>query len=201
MARAVVLERVRLRASVAAHVILPPGGLVNVVAKEGHEVGRVGHHMPVGAVIALLVLLARGEDEAQAVHRRAGARRGASTPDRASRIARAEAIPVPALRLETLHFNVERISPRRVGRHFASRHWTLEGLVGENFPAYRDRQLGEVAGQPRPEYDALGGRISGRDAEAERVGGQLRNAGRNTQRPEAFQKTAAVEHPNRITAL
>ncbi len=65
IARAIVIERVRLPARVLAHMVAPPGRLVDVIAEKDDEIGRVGDDVAVGAVVALLVLLAGGEGEAQ----------------------------------------------------------------------------------------------------------------------------------------
>jgi hypothetical protein len=66
MARAVVVERHGfVRAIVLAHMLLAPRRLVDVVAEERDQVGRIGDDVAVGAVPALLELLARGDRELQ----------------------------------------------------------------------------------------------------------------------------------------
>ena len=58
---------------VLAHVVAAPGRFVDVVAEERHQVGRIGGDVAIRAEVALLVLLAGGEGEAQASGRRASA--------------------------------------------------------------------------------------------------------------------------------
>ena len=73
---AVLVERVGLAGIVLAHVIAAPRRFVDVIAEEHDEIEVFGRHVPVRRVVALLVLLARREREAQAFDR--GIRGGCS---------------------------------------------------------------------------------------------------------------------------
>ena len=96
VAVAVLLQGNGLRRLVLAHMPAAPGGFVDVVAEEDHQVQAFRRHVAVGGVEALLVLLAGGEGEAQAVRRGAAWRGSARASGRADGIAGHEAVPVPA---------------------------------------------------------------------------------------------------------
>src|SRR6185503_15401788 len=108
MACAIVLEGIGLWRAVRAHVVLAPGRLVDVVAEEDDQVRVVGGDVAVRAVGTLLVLLARGEGEAQPRHGGMRARRGARTSDGALRIAGGEPVPIGTIRLEPARLDVHR---------------------------------------------------------------------------------------------
>ena len=181
VARAVVVERVGLGGRVLAHVVAAPGRFVDVVAQERDEIEVVPGHMPVGAEVALLVMLAGGKREPQLVRLGGGAGRGARAPDRARRVARREAVPVPAGRLEAADFDVNRMRPVRRGVGGAGSGEVREFFVAGDFPAHRHNLGGHAAAgrvrhgrEARPQHDRIGERIARRDAEAERVGRETR---------------------------
>ena len=97
----------------AAHVLPAPGGLVDVVAEKGDEVRVVGDDVPVGAEIALLVLLAGGEGKAQPLDACSRDGRGARAADGALRVE-------SRLPLGSIEFNY---------RAFSSPRWSPDGVL------------------------------------------------------------------------
>src|SRR4051812_34275968 len=198
VARAVSLERIGLRGTMAAHVVAAPARLVDIVAEEYDEVRLVGHDVAGRPREALLVLLAESECDPHAAADLAGRRRRTRAPDAASRIARREAVPVPAFRLEPVDLDVYRMEPLRLSERLARAHHRLEAFIGGDLPFQRHRHRVH-AGQPRPQHDARWRRIARGDAERERVG-------LSTQVPadregaEGLQEAAAGKHASRIPA-
>ena len=184
VAHAVLGKRIGLARVVRAHMVAAPGRLVDVIAEEGDQVRRVGDDVAVGAVVALLVLLAGGEREAQRRRRRVGRGRGARAADRARRVARHEAVPVPAIGLEAFDVDVHRMRPGRRGLGRARRDDAAHGFVRSDFPAHRDQRrsqsavvLLEIADQPRPQRHAARPGIAARHAEREGVAREARRRG------------------------
>src|SRR6185295_2289253 len=96
---------------VLAHVLAAPRRFVDVVAEMDDEVGLVGDEVAVGAEEALLVLLARGEGEAQPRRRRVGGGRRVKAADRARRACGVEAIEVPAVGREAGELDARAVAP------------------------------------------------------------------------------------------
>ena len=94
-----------------AHGIFAGRFFVDVVAEVNDEIEILSRHMFEGRVVAHLVVLARGECEAEAVRRGASGRHCAGAADRAQFAAGLEAIPVPAVGLETLGLDVYGMAP------------------------------------------------------------------------------------------
>ena len=171
----VVVERVRLRGAVLAHVVLTPRRFVDVVAEVHDQIEVVGDHVPVRGEVALLVLLAGGESEPQALVVLARGGRGARPADRTHLTAGAKSIPVPARRLEALHLDVDRVCERGCGGGDAALDDFRHTLVGRHFPFAR-HDLGRHAAsgherrrsQACPEHHTCRGGIAGCDAERER---------------------------------
>jgi hypothetical protein len=177
--RIAVAERRQLRRNAAAvvpHVARAPGAFVDVVAEVHDEVQRLRRHVAVGREVALLVLLARREGEAQ---RRRGPvafrRRGARAPGRAACAVRCEAIPIDAARPQSLHLDVHRVRQLRACRGRTLRDNAPEGLVVRDLPAHLDRRVAHAATlqrlgrEPRPEHHAVGPRRARGHAERERL--------------------------------
>jgi hypothetical protein len=98
-----------------------------------------------------------------------GRRRRPRAADRALLAEGAEAIPVPASRRETCGLGVDAVRPRRLGELVAARDDVGKALVARDFPLHRDALAERIAGEPRPEHDAVGARLSRSDAEREAV--------------------------------
>jgi hypothetical protein len=184
IAQAIVVERHRLGPAVLAHAREARRVLVDVVAEKDDQVEVVAEHPPVGAEVAELPVLARGEGHAQAVERRVRRRGRARPADGAHLTARAKAIPVPARGLEAVDLDVHGVRPVRRGRRRAALDDVAHALVGRDLPLDRHglaRRAG--AGQhrrrrdPGPQHDARGERIPGCDAERERITAEPRLPG------------------------
>src|SRR5882762_3456533 len=191
----------------AAHEVVAPARLVDVVAEKRDEVRLVGDNVAIGAEKSLLVLLAGREREAQALRRRRRRGRSARATDRALGGAGGEAVPVPALGLESRHFDVHGMGPRRLRNCFSRRNNRFHRLARGEFPAHADREGIETAGEARPEDDAVRRRITRCHAERERVrietdlaiGGAGWKRLRNTKRRENLQEPAAADHGESIS--
>src|SRR5439155_6460290 len=93
VAAPIVLERHRLAAAVAAYEITSPRRFVDVIAQVNDQIGLIGDDVPVRREVALLVVLAGDEGEAQARRSSRWQRRGARAAGSADSDARGEAIP------------------------------------------------------------------------------------------------------------
>ena len=112
-------------------------GLIDVVTEEQDEFEILAGHMPVGGVMAPLVVLAGGKGKAQTVDGRIGGGRRAGPADGARDGAGAEAIPVPAARFQPLHLHVHGVAQLRAGD---SRPFLFDGLhlvVRRHLPRHR----------------------------------------------------------------
>jgi hypothetical protein len=98
------------------------------------EVKIVGDHVPVGGEVALLVLLAGREGEAQAIWRRARRRRRPRAADRADLPAGAETIPVPAVGLEATDLDVDGVGVLSDRPGAPRLDQALKPLVGRHVP-------------------------------------------------------------------
>jgi len=136
--------------------------------------------MAIGREIAVLVMRARGEGEAQPVEFRAGRRRGDGAADPARRIAAGEAVPIGPTGGEPGDLEMRRIGEARLGDGGAALHDSAQRRVARDLVAERHRTAAHAAGrrgvggervgrQPRPQHEPVGRGIAGCDAEAERV--------------------------------
>src|SRR5262249_31737637 len=128
-----------------AHVLAPPRRFVDVIAEEGDEVEVVARQVAMRAEPALLILLARGESEAQPRNGSARAGRGARAANGAHRVARDEAVPVPPVRLEAAGLRMDRMPPFGRGVRVSGGNDAREILARRDFPAHRDRRWGEIS--------------------------------------------------------
>ena len=184
---AVAIERQRRRrhaVAVAAHgrfVLLD--GVVDVIAEEQHDVWIFVGQMPVGREIAVLIVGARHEAEAQLVEGRSRRRQGHGAADAARRVAAHEAIPIGPAGLEPADIEMHRIGKGPFGRGLALAHHVVHGGVGRDLVVDGDVAAAHAAGgfrigrhrlgrKPRPQHEAVGPRRAGRDAEAERIAGK-----------------------------
>jgi hypothetical protein len=180
-----------LATGVLADVVDAPGGLVDVVADEHHDVHVLVEKMAVRAVVALLELLARPQPETELARVAGCRRRGARASDPAHLVAGHEAVPVPPGRFEArdLHVDAVAAAGERVDR--AAPHQPREPLVGGHLPADGDRLRIHAAAvqrfgrQSAPEHDAVRQRRTRRDAKREGMLREARgdNAGRVARRP------------------
>ena len=84
---------------------------VNVVAKMDDEIEVAFGHVAIGAVKALLILLAGGESESKPIIGRVGGGRGAGASDTAFGVAATEAVKIPAVGLKAGHRHMHRMAP------------------------------------------------------------------------------------------
>ena len=157
-----------------------PGLLVDVVAEVDHQVEVARGHVAIGREVALLVLLARGEGEAQPLRRARGGRRGARATDRTLRRARPEPVPVGTPRFQAARLRMNRMGQRRDGLFGAARDDPGKGLVLGDLPVDRDRGIRHAAAferlrrEPRPKHDAVLARRARGDTEGEGIAGESR---------------------------
>ena len=136
IAVAVGVQRRDLGAVVLAHRGGVDPALVDVVAEMDHQVGvlmrREGPRRPE----AVLPVLARREQEAQAIAPPPGGRRSGSA-DRADLVSDAEAVEVPGVVAQVAHVDVNRVRKHRRRRGAAGAHDPPEVLVAGHLPADR----------------------------------------------------------------
>jgi hypothetical protein len=109
--------------------------LVDVVAEEQHQIGRLLGEMPVGREIAELVIGAGAEAEAKPVERRARRRRGSGVTDRACLAAGDEAVPIVTIWREACAFDMQRM--RESGSATASPCCTTRCIAGSSVTSQR----------------------------------------------------------------
>ena len=177
----IILKRMDLFASVLANLLFPAGILVDVVAQMHDEIEVVLGHVFVGGEQSLLVMLARSEGKLQLV--RAGGRLGEcpGPADRALGIAAAEAIKVPAIGLQPIDLDMDRMAELRGCRRDAAFHHVREFVVGRDLPGHVVGFGGKPAAwlkrfrsQLGPDHKTGVGRFPGGDAQRERIPGKQR---------------------------
>jgi len=165
---------------VPAHESRSPGLLVDVVAEMDDEIEVARRHVAIGREIALLVLLARGEGEAQPLRGAGGGGRGAGAAGRTLGGAGTEPVPVGTPRLEAAHVRMNRMGEGRNGLFGASRDDPGEGFVLGDQPVDRDRCVRHAAPferlrcEARPQNDAVFARRARGDAQGEGIAGEAR---------------------------
>jgi hypothetical protein len=212
VAVAVVLERDDLRTGVRAHVaardrVFVRAVLVDVVAEVDDEVEILARHVPVGRVVAVLVLLAGGEREVQRV-RRTG-RSGLRPAHRADLAAGTEAVEVLGAGPQAIELDVDAVAPLGSGLVLAAAHDAPEAVVERDLPvhvhiAVRHAAAAQRGGrEPGPQHRAVRRRIAGGHAERERIADEprrrlarsrerrLAGGGREARRPGGGQEFAA----------
>ena len=139
---------------------------VDVVAEKGHQVQVLGGQVAPGGIVAMVPALAAGDRQAQ---RRSGIGRrgGARAADPALLAQRAKAVPVPAPGCQARGLGVHAVRPAAVSVLAAARGDAREGLVMGQLPLHRHLRRQVVAGQPRPQHQAVGARLAAGDAEGE----------------------------------
>jgi hypothetical protein len=146
----------------------------------------------------LFVVLAGGEGQAQAPDVGVERRRSAGAPDRAHRVAGDETIEKRRTAAQAAHFDPHAVGVLGQGLHLAAPDAGRKGLVVGQFPAQRDRRIGQAAAglvrlrrQTGPQHDGVGPRHAARDAERERIDAPaegVRRCGSQRWRPHARQR-------------
>ena len=163
VAAAVIIQRDRLARAMAANGIAAERGFVDVITEVHDELGLVGDDVAIGAEVALLIVLAGREGEAQARGPRGRRRRSVRRADAACRFAGRESIPVATRGREPEHFDVQRM--RLVGRGIrrSGRDHVMHLLIACDFPADRKhfRRHAAARGErhrrkARPDHEAAG---------------------------------------------
>ena len=129
-------------------------GVIDVVAQEGHQVGRGGRDMPVRRVGAKFPVLARGDGQFQRGGQGAGCRRRARAAHGADGVAKHEAVPVPAPGRQAAHVDVHAVRQLGRGRGLALGDDAPETFVIGHFPAHAQGDGGRRAGLQRVVADA-----------------------------------------------
>ena len=119
--------------AVVANDVAARGPLVDVVPEEEHRLQILARQIGVRRVVALRVVLAGGERKPEGLER-GHSGRGARAPDRTLGTARAEAIPVHAIRFESAHLDVHRMREIRSRAVRAGAHDVRHGLVPSDEP-------------------------------------------------------------------
>jgi hypothetical protein len=177
------------------------GALVDVIAEEHHQIEVLLHHVLVGRVVAVGVVLAVGRGEVQALGLGVAGRRGPGAADRAREFADREAVPVPGVGLEALDVDVHRVGEVRVGLDDIGGDDIGEVLVGRDLPGHRVRHGRHAAvprvrrgRQPGPQDHAVGQRVARGDPEREGLAGDLRQ---ELARRRRAARAARAIHPGR----
>ena len=148
VAVAILVERRRPPAVVAAHEVASPRRLVDVVAEMHDEVDVLGRHVAEGGVVALLVLLAGGEGEVECRQPLRRLRCSLGPADRAGDAAHREAIPIGPAGLQPAHLDMHRVRPAGFGDRLAAGHDPSHRLVLGDRPVDRDRCAQPLGGSP-----------------------------------------------------
>ncbi len=162
--------------------------LVDVVADVDDEVEIIGCDRSVRRPVAVLIILAAGQREAQRRRGGAGGRCGAGPADRAAHRAGAEPVEVHPGRLQTADVDMHGVRQPRDGVLRPHRHNLGEPVIGGDLPVNRDVAVGKrhagggLRHQPRPEDHPVGQRVAAGDPEAEHAVADTGNRGRGRQR-------------------
>ena len=155
---------------------------VDIVAEKKHESGILVGEMPVSREIAVLVVRAGHEAEAQTLKRRAGRRQGRGAADAACGIAAHEAVPIGPAGRQTAHVEMHRIGESLLRHCLAAPHDIVHGRVGCDLVTDRDVAASHAARRlridrqrfgrkSRPQYKAVRARRARGDTETERIAG------------------------------
>ena len=189
---AVVLEGHHLGGvGVVPHLVAAPGGLVDVVAHVQAQVQVAAGGVAVGREPALLPVRAGADREAQPLRRGVGPRRRAGAPHRAGEAALPEAVEVPALGLEPVDLDVQRVGLVGPRPGHARADHAREALVVGHLPLHGDgdrRQASarrHVGSEARPEHDVLGQRVARSHPQGEGIAPDQLRGGVQPQRRKA----------------
>jgi hypothetical protein len=161
VAAAVVVERHRLVADVAARSAVGRPILVDVVAEVNDEVDVLLGEVFVGCVEARLEVLARYERELHLPRLAPGRWERPCPADGAFLLSCPEPVPVPAIRSEIGHVDVNRMRERGQRHGHAPPHDVPQAGIRCQLPVDQNRlgrhpaAVERVVRQPRPEHDAL----------------------------------------------
>ena len=204
VAVAIVAERVDFVAVVLAQAAIGPAAVgspfVDVVAGVEDEVELLLGDPPERGEVAVFVVLAAADGEAQAIDRRAGGGRGPGAAGLAHFIAGAKAVEIVAPRLEPVDLDVDAVPELRPRRGGSLLDNGLEARVARDLPVHVDHRHRHAAAlerlrcQARPEHDPAGQRIAGGDAQRKRIRVEHR-FGQQTARRQRLRDRRGAEHP------
>jgi hypothetical protein len=150
------------------------------------ELTLVGH-VPVGRVVAVLVLLAGREREDEVARRLPRCRCGLETAGLARLAGRDEAVEVLAAGLQARRLGVHRMCIAQHRQVLTGGDDLREGVVLRHLPLHRDGDVRHAAigaqrrrREARPQHGAVGRRIAGGDAERERISGDPQRSRRRS---------------------
>ena len=152
------------------------GAFVDIVAEMEHQIRMLGSHVLVGRVEARLVVLARGEREAQPLRHGFGSRHCSRAARRANRVPHGEAIPIPAVGLESGHFDMHGMGQFGRGNARAGSQDLPEHFVAGDFPTHayvagiNSSAVERIRRKARPEHKPVRARIARGDSQSERIG-------------------------------
>src|SRR5262245_37723439 len=140
------------------------------------KVGMIGEHLLISRVVAVLVLLAGREVDAQALETRIVFGSGPSAAHRTSRLARGEAVPVLTRGLEIFEFDMHAVCPVRIGIRRACAYDASELIIARDLPGHWHCHRRHPAvwcerfrRKTGPEHEAIGPWITRRHPESERI--------------------------------
>jgi hypothetical protein len=150
--------------------------LIDVIAVAEDEI-QVGlrRNVAMGGEIALLIMLAADRGEAKASNIRTSRRERACPARQAALTPGRETVPIWPRRLEPRHFDVDAVAEFRPGDCGPLLHDGREPVVGRDLPLHLDRggrhavaDLQRLRRESGPDYEAVGLRITSRNAELKR---------------------------------
>ena len=159
----------------------PTPVFVDIVAIVPDEVEFLGGDMAVGSVIAILIILAAAGNEANAIEHCAGLRQRPGATGIAALAARREAIPIGPVGLQAGQFDMNRMSKLGAGELLTFRDDLGEACILGDFIIDREWRHRHAAmwierpgRQPRPDDEAIRGRIARCDTKRKRLVGEDR---------------------------
>ena len=154
------------------------GPFIDVVAEVRDQLHVLTGEVLVRGVEALFVVLAGHEREPEAVRRGVRGGGGARPADGARFSTGIEAVPVPGRRAQAADFGVDRVAEVGARHGGPAPDDVPHRLVRGDFPSHVHRlrthpaTIQRIGRQPRPQHHAVRERITGSNAEGERVGGE-----------------------------
>jgi hypothetical protein len=181
MAQPVAGQIRRGRPDVPSGLALGRGGLIQVIAQMQHQVQVLVGEVLVGAVVAVLKVLAGHHGQGQPPGRRPGGGQGPGPADRAELPAGPEPVPPGAGRFQPLDLDVHGVGLGGLGEDGAAAHDPPEAWVGGDLPVDRHRPgrhpaIGQqrLGRQPGPQHHPARRRIARGHPEREGIPAPLR---------------------------
>ncbi|MNN31339.1 hypothetical protein D3C81_1450260 [compost metagenome] len=156
---------------------------INVIAEEGHQVGRGCRDVPVRRIGAEFPVLARGDGQFQRGRHGAGRGRRARAAHGTDGVAKDKPVPVPAPGRETAGVDVHAVREGGHGRGLALGGDAAKRLVFGHFPAHGQGDGGRggcvqrVVADACPQHDGVGQGRTGSDTERKRIAGAIHARG------------------------